>query len=148
MNNKAEELLYAELKGLPHPEYPFSDLASPHVDELAAEGNEWIDIDSPFQSKEALEKHKLHRLIDIAARGFPWLTLEELRPVACLCVFFAIIDDYLDYCSCNELNKVNERVTALLTGMDDKEQELGFYHQVYMIRQDVLTCKMPLHLYE
>ena len=62
--------------------------------------------------------------------------------------FFAIIDDHLEHSTHTEINKVRERVAALLIGEDDEEPEPGFYRQVYMIRQNALTCKMPPHLCE
>lgn len=148
MNNRTEEQFYAELKDWPRPQYPFPDLVHPDIDKLTAECNEWIDHDCFFESKEAREAHKRHRFADIAARAFPSLTLEELHPVARFSAFFAIIDDYMDHGTHTEISKVKERVAALLTGKDDKEPEPGFYRQVYMIRQNALTCKMPPHLYE
>lgn len=147
MAPRTEEQLYSELKTWPRPNYTFPDLVSPLIEDLVAEYNDWIDIDCPFESKEAREAHKRHRLTDIAARAFPWLTIEELRPVARYTAFLAILDDYMDHSGRHELQEVKDRVGALLHGQDSQEPEPGFYHQMYMIRQDALACEMPPHLY-
>lgn len=143
-----EEYFYDELKDSPRPHYPFPDLVSPHMDDLVEEYYEWIDIDCQFESEKAREAHKRHRLTDIAARGFPWLTLEELRPVARFTAILAILDDYMDYRGRDELNKVKEEVSALLSGQNGSEPGPGFYRQMYMVRRDALTCGMPRHLYQ
>lgn len=145
---RTEEQLYAELKSFPRPKYEFPDQVSPLMEALAAEYNEWIDVDCPFESSEAREAHKRHRLTDIAARAFPWLTLAELRPIALFTAFLAILDDFMDRSGRDELQEVRDRMCALLTGVDDDEPEPGFYHQMYMIRQDALVCEMPPHLYQ
>lgn len=148
MASRTEEQLYSELKAFPRPHYAFPDLVSPWMEDLVAEYNDWIDVDYPFESKAAREAHKRHRLTDIAARAFPWLTLKELRPVARYTAFLAILDDYMDRSGREELQAVKLKVGALLTGRDNREPEAGFYHQMYMIRQDALACEMPPHLYQ
>ena len=148
MNMNTEEKFYSELGNYPRPQYPFASLVSPYMDELALECNSWIDIDCPFESRDAHRVYKEHRLTDVAARAFPLLTLEELRPIARFSAAFAIIDDYLDHSSDIEVHQFRERAMALLTGQDSQEPDPGFYHQVYLTRQDALICKMPPHLYE
>lgn len=143
-----EATLYAELKDLPRPQYPFADLANPLIDDLAAECDQWIDADCPFESIKAREAHKRHRFGDIAARAYPSMTIEELRPISRFSAFFAIIDDYLDHSSNNEVNVYRSKTQALLSGEDQQEPETGFYHQVWLLRQDAMACKMPQPLYE
>lgn len=147
MVSTTEERLYNELRETPLPHYPFPDLVSPEIENLVHEYYEWIDSDCSFESIKAREAHKCHRLTDIAARAFPRMTLAELRPVARFTAFFAIIDDFLDKAGRDELESVMRRVTDILLGQEDGRPEPGFYHQVYMIRQDVLSCGIPLELY-
>ncbi|PNY29946.1 Terpene synthase [Tolypocladium capitatum] len=147
MDRGMEEQFYRQLQDLPRPRYAFPDLVNPCIDQLNAEYNEWIDTDCRFESTTAREAHKRHRLTDIAARAFPGLTLEELRPVARFTAFLAILDDYMDDSGSHELAKVGERVSKLLSGEEAGEPEPGFYRQVYMIRQDSVRCRMPPHLY-
>ncbi|KAH7142173.1 isoprenoid synthase domain-containing protein [Dactylonectria macrodidyma] len=148
MSRTIEEHFYNELKDSPRPHYPFPDFVSPHMEELVAEYCQWIDVDCQFESEKARERHKRHRLSDLAARGFPWLTLEELRPVARFTAFFAILDDFMDRSSSGELQDVTRKVAALLTGQDDTEPGPGLFHQFYLIRQDAVTCGLPEHLYQ
>lgn len=148
MSRAVEEHFYNELKDSPRPYYPFPDFVSPHIEELVAEYYQWIDIDCRFESKNARDRHKRHRLSDLAARGFPWLTLGELRPVARFTAFFAILDDFMDKSSRDELGHVKEKVSAILTGQDSSEPDQGLYRQVYLIRQEALACGMPQHLYQ
>jgi hypothetical protein len=75
------------------------------------------------------------------------MTLEELRPVARFTAFFAIIDDYMDKSSREEVQDVVRKTAAILAG-EDSEPNPGFFHEVHMIRQDALTCGMPPHLYQ
>ncbi|KAM0431512.1 hypothetical protein ACHAPT_005490 [Fusarium lateritium] len=147
MTRALEEQLYNELKDSPRPQYPFPDLVSPLIDQLAEEYYQWIDTDSRFESEKARAMHKRHRLTDLAARAFPWMTLEELRPVARFAAFFAIIDDYMDKSSREEVQNIVRKVSAILVG-EDSEPNPGFFHQVHMVRQDALTCGMPQHLYQ
>lgn len=143
-----EELLYKELSLLPRPCYPFPDRVNQHIDILASEYREWIDTDCDFTSASARAAYKRHRLSDIAARAFPSLSLEELRPVARFTSCLAIIDDFLDKADAAELERVRNEATALLLGIYDKEPpRAGFYRQVYLIRQDALACEMPQYLY-
>ncbi|KAF7517500.1 hypothetical protein PCG10_001178 [Penicillium crustosum] len=144
-----EELLYKALSYLPRPRYPFPNQVSQHIDNLASEYYHWIDADCDFRSQSARTAYKRHRLSDIAARAFPSLTLEELRPVARFTSSLAIIDDFLDKADAGELEQVCHRTTALLLGVDEKESPYeGFFRQVYLLRKDALACGMPLHLYQ
>ncbi|KAJ3495097.1 hypothetical protein NLG97_g3642 [Lecanicillium saksenae] len=144
-----EELLYKALSDLACPRYPFRNQVSQHIDNLASEYYQWIDADCDFTSQSARAAYKRHRLSDIAARAFPSLTLEELRPVARFTSSLAIIDDFLDKADVGELEQVCHRTTALLLGVDENEPpSKGFFHQVYLVRQDALACGMPPHLYE
>ena len=142
-----EKLLYNEFKDLPLPQYPFPDLVNPEIENLAKEYYEWIESDCGFESPEARETHKRHRLTDIAARAFPRMTMAELRPVARFTAFFAIIDDFLDKSERDEFEKIMRRVTDILLGREDYRLDHGFYYQVRLIRQDALRCDAPLHLY-
>ncbi|KAJ6780317.1 hypothetical protein PWT90_09913 [Aphanocladium album] len=144
-----EELLYKALSHLPRPRYPFSNRVSQHIDNLALEYYQWIDADCDFRSRSARSAYKRHRLSDIAARAFPSLTLEELRPVARFTSSLAILDDFLDKADLGELEQVCHRTTTLLRGLDENRPDYaGFFRQVYLVRQDALACGMPLHLYE
>jgi hypothetical protein len=147
MTRALEEHFYNELKDSPRPRYPFPDLVSPLIEQLVDEYYQWIDTDCQFESEKARALHKRHRLTDLTARAFPWMTLEELRPVARFTAFFAIIDDYMDKSSREEVQSVVRKVSAILAG-GDGESNPGFFHQVHMLRQDAITCGMPPHLYQ
>lgn len=148
MATTQEKLLYEEFSRLPRPRYPFPGHVSQHIDSLASEYCQWIETDCDFKSKAARLAYKQHRLSDIAARAFPLLTLEELRPVARFTSCLAIIDDYLDKADHDELEQVSNKTSALLSGADEGEPpSAGFFRQVYLVRQDALACGMPPHLY-
>ncbi|KAJ6437454.1 glycoside hydrolase family 76 [Purpureocillium lavendulum] len=147
MAQGTEQHIYNELRSWPRPKYPFQDLVSPLIDELADEHYEWIDADCQFESKAAREAHKRHRLTDIAARAFPRLSLQELRPIARFTAFLAILDDYMDHSDPDELRTVQGRILAILKGQEERMPEPGFYHQIYAIRQEALDCGMQLHLF-
>jgi len=145
----SEQEFIASLPYLPRPEYPFPDLVNPLMYPLREEYYRWIDEDYTFHSKIAREKHKTHVLSDIPARAFPYLkSLEELFPITRYAVHGAMLDDYFDHCSCNEMQAIRERIMTLLTGEDEKEPtDLGIYRQFYWIRQDAIKCGMPSRLY-
>ncbi|PHH79593.1 hypothetical protein CDD80_4355 [Ophiocordyceps camponoti-rufipedis] len=146
-NHCVEEKLGKEIRNYPQPCYPFPDLINPLADELFQVSNQWIDTDSLYTSEEACEKHKRHRLTDTVARSFPWLCLDEMRPVARFAVFFAILDDYLDKATGKTISDVGAKVSAILTGQDVAIAGHGVYHHCLMIRKEALACSMPRHLY-
>ena len=148
MNRIREELFYKELRNSERPQYPFPGGINPHIEKLFQEYCQWIDVDGGFESLQAGEKHKRHRLTDIAARAFPSMTLDELRPVARFTAFLAIVDDYMDRTGYKELMEVSNKIAALCTGEDDIEPEAGFYHQMYQMREEALACGMPLQRYQ
>lgn len=137
------------IAGWPRPEYSFPDMINPLMLALREDYYNWIDTDYTFHSKEAREKHKSHVLSDIPARAFPYLkSLQELYPITRYAVHGAMMDDYFDRCSGDEMQAIRERVMALLTGDDDQEpSDLGIYRQFYLLRKDALACNMPLRLY-
>lgn len=145
----SSEQFYAGLQHLPKPVYPFPDFMNPYFREQREEYYEWIDREYTFHSKDAREKHKTHHLTDIAARGLPFLkSLAELRPIANYAANGAMMDDYWDRCSHAEMNEIQKRITALLTGEDSKEPaDHGIFHQFWVLRQDALKCEMPERLY-
>ncbi|KAK6333075.1 hypothetical protein TWF718_010899 [Orbilia javanica] len=143
-----EATLYKRLLNSPRPQYPFPDLVNPQVDSLFSEYCQWIDEDGQFESQRARDKHKQHRLCDVAARAFPAMALEELRPVARFTAFLAIIDDYMDTASQEEMEAVKKRVSDIYTGLEDRKPPAGFYRQMYMLRHDAIACEMPPHLYQ
>lgn len=98
----------------------------------------------PFILKKPGEKHKSHNLVDITSRGLPFLkSLAELRPIANYAANGAMMDDYWDRCTHAEMNEVQQRITALLTGEDNKEPtDHGIYHQFWVLRQDAIQCEM------
>lgn len=149
LTNLSSEQLYAGLQHLPKPRYPFPDFMNPYFQEQREEYYDWIDREYTFHSKEAREKHKTHNLTDIAARGLPFLkSLAELRPIANYTANGAMMDDYWDRCTHAEMNEVQKRITALLTGEDKKEPtDHGIYHQFWVLRQDAIKCEMPERLY-
>lgn len=116
---------------------------------LREEYYNWIDTDYTFHSKAAREKHKTHVLSDIPARAFPYLqSLDELFPITRYATHGAMMDDYFDRCSSNEMQAIRERIMALLTGEDEKEPtDLGIYRQFYLLRQDATRIEMPSRLY-
>jgi hypothetical protein len=138
-----------KIKDLPLPSYPFPDLKNPLLMRLREDYYHWIDTDYTFHSEAARTLHKSHVLCDIPARAFPYLTsLAELYPITRYAVHGAMMDDYFDHCSGDEMQAVRERVMALLSGEDKREPtDLGIYRQFYQLRQDAITCEMPLHLY-
>lgn len=145
-----DEQFYAGLQHLPRPHYPFPDFIHPDFQQQREEYYAWIDKEYTFHSDAAREKHKLHNLTDIAARGCPFLDgIEELRPLANFTANGAMMDDYWDRCTRNEMNEVTKRITALLTGEDLQEPtDNGIFHQFWVLRQDAITCNMPDRLYE
>ncbi|UNI24970.1 hypothetical protein JDV02_010683 [Purpureocillium takamizusanense] len=147
--SKNEELrIYQELRTWPRPVYPFRDLVSPFFEDLADECCQWIDTDCQSESKAARELHKRHRLTDIAARAFPGLSLNELRPIARFTAFLAILDDIMDHSEPNELNRVKERILDILAGKEHTQPPPGFYRQLYAIREEILGFHMPTRLFD
>lgn len=146
----SDEEFYAGLLDLPKPAYPFPDFIHPDFQQQREEYYDWIDREYTLHSKEAREKHKLHNLTDIAARGCPFLnSLAELRPLANYAANGAMMDDYLDRCSRNEMNEIGKRIMALLSGEDaDEPTDNGIFHQFWILRQDAIKCGMPERLYK
>lgn len=141
--------LVEKFASLPRPDYPFPSLENPAKTELFNEYCNWIDQDYDFHSEKARALHKSHRLSDFGANSFPLLTLPELRPITRYATSGAMMDDYFDRCTPDEMRAVRTRVMALLTGQDDQEPEdLGIYHQFYLLRQDAIASGMPTHLYQ
>ena len=131
------------------PRYPFPDQVNPEIDNLVREYHEWIDTDYAFHSDAARAMHKAHRLTDIAARAFPCLSLAELRPVARFTATGAMMDDYLDRCSHDEMMAIRDRISALLAGVEEDEPtDFGVLRQFFLLRQDALACAMPSRLYD
>ncbi|KAF3197004.1 hypothetical protein TWF106_010853 [Orbilia oligospora] len=143
-----EARLYEKFLKAPRPQYPFPDLVNPLSEALFLEYYQWIDEDCHFESQSARDRHKRYRLCDITSRAFPWMTLEQLRPVARFTILLAIIDEYMDTTSQEEIEAAKQIVSALFTGLEDKEPPASFYRQMYMIRQDAIACGMPTHMYE
>lgn len=146
----SEEAFYAGLQHLPKPKYPFPDFIHPDFQQQRQEYYDWIDREYTFHSKAAREKHKQHNLTDIAARGCPFLrSLAELRPLANFTANGAMMDDYWDRCSRNEMSTITNRITNILTGEDSVEPtDHGIFHQFWILRQDAIKCAMPDRLYE
>ena len=136
----SDEDFLALIPHLPRPEYPFPDLANPLMMPLREEYYHWIDTDYTFHSEAAREKHKLHVLSDIPARAFPYLrSIDELLPVTRFACHGAMMDDYFDRCTGDEMQAIRERIMALLRGEDEEEpKDLGIYRQFYLIRQDAI----------
>ncbi|MBC9932727.1 terpene synthase family protein [Chitinophaga qingshengii] len=145
-----DEAFYAGLQHLPKPRYPFPDFIHPHYQQQRKEYYDWIDREYTFHSKAAREKHKQHNLADIAARGCPFLsTLAELRPLANYTANGAMMDDYFDRCSRNEMYHITARIRSILTGEEYIEPtDNGIFHQFWILRQDAIKCAMPQRLYE
>ena len=146
----SEEQFYAGLQHLPKPKYPFPDFIHPDFQQQREEYYAWIDREYTFHSRAAREKHKQHNLTDIASRGCPFLkTLAELRPLANFAANGAMLDDYLDRCSRDEMHAVTNRIRAILSGEDAIEPtDNGMFHQFWCLRQDTIACGMPGRLYE
>ncbi|NLR62434.1 terpene synthase [Chitinophaga polysaccharea] len=146
----SEEQFYAGMQHLPKPTYPFPDFMHPDFQQQREEYYNWIDKEYTFHSQGAREKHKQHHLTDIAARGCPFLkTLAELRPLANFTANGAMMDDYWDHCSRNEMYEIANRITAILTGADTAEPtDNGIFHLFWVLRQDAIKCEMPQRLYD
>jgi hypothetical protein len=146
----SNEEFYAGLQHLPNPQYPFPDFIHPDFQQQRQEYYDWIDREYTFHSREACEKHKKHNLTDIAARGCPFLkTIDELRPLANYAANGAMMDDYWDRCTHEEMTEISKRIIALLTGEDLKEPiDNGIFHQFWILRQDAIKCGMPEYLYQ
>ena len=146
----SEQELYAHFQNMPRPKYPFPDMINPFAQEMREIYYHWIDTDYTFHSEKAREKHKRHVLTDIASRGFPFLkTLDELFPIASYAANGAMMDDYFDRCTHDEMCIVRERSMALLNGQDQEEpRDHGIFHQFYLLRQRAIKCGIPEHLYE
>lgn len=146
----SNEEFYAGLQELPQPKYPFPDFIHPDFQKQREEYYEMIDKDYFFHSEMARQKHKQHNLVDIASRGCPFLkTLAELQPLACYAANGAMMDDYLDLCTPDEMDKINNRIIAILTGEEPNEPtENGIFYQFWTLRQYIITCEMPDRLYQ
>lgn len=149
MKTMTNEEFYAGLLDLPKPKYPFPDTIHPDFQRLREEYYNWIDTEYIIHSKQAREKHKEHNLCDIAARGCPFLkSIDDLLPLANYTANGAMMDDYFDRCSRNEMYEITNRIHELLTGNDPKEpSENGIFHLYWKLRQDALRCDFPEHLY-
>lgn len=66
MVEKSTEEIYAEVRDFPLPRNPFRDLVIPHINELFADCDEWIDADSPFESETARDVQKSQLFTDIS----------------------------------------------------------------------------------
>ena len=146
----SEKQLYEKFSTFPRPRYPFPDLASPDIEELAQEYYEWIDRDYAFHSEEARARHKSHRLSDFGALAFPYLRLAELRPIARYAATGAMLDDYMDRVTPDEMTAARKRIMDLLTGINDKEPTNpadGIFRQFYLFRRDALACDIPAQHY-
>ncbi|MRG45205.1 terpene synthase [Chitinophaga sp. SYP-B3965] len=148
-NTSGEDFLTL-IPSLPRPEYPFPDLANPLMEPLREVYYNWIDTDYTFHSEKAREMHKRHVLSDIPARAFPYLrSIDELLPITRYACHGAMMDDYFDRCTGNEMQAIRERIMSLLRGEDEQEpKDLGIYRQFYLLRQDAIRCEMPQRLYD
>ncbi|TZF93611.1 terpene synthase [Chryseobacterium panacisoli] len=149
MKPTTNEEFYAGLHLLPRPHYPFPDFTHPELQKQRQEYYQWIDEEYAFQSKEAREKHKSHHLTDIAAKGCPFLkNIAELRPLANYTANGAMMDDYFDRCSRDEMYRIMAQVIALLSGENSEEpSENGIFHLFWVLRQDALNCGIPQSIY-
>ncbi|MFD9010378.1 hypothetical protein [Streptomyces sp. NPDC059552] len=143
----SETELYVKFATLPKPDYPFPFQANPATEELVQEYYRWIDADYEFHSNKARALHKSHRLSDFPALSMPHLTLAELRPVARYAASGAMMDDYYDRCTPDEMDQIRLRIVALLVGEDGTEPAPGIDRQFYMLRKEAMACGMPDHLY-
>ncbi|RLJ32309.1 terpene synthase family protein [Chryseobacterium sp. 7] len=150
MKTTSNEEFYAGLQQLPKPRYPFPHFFHPDMQEQREEYYHWIDKEYAFHSKEAREKHKLHNLTDIAARGCPFLkSLAELRPLANYTANGAMMDDYFDRCSRDEMYQIMHRIIDLLSGANPEEpSENGVFHLFWVLRQDAIQCGIPENIYK
>jgi hypothetical protein len=142
--------IYTQLKDWPRPIYPWPDFIHPQFQEEREEYYAWIDRDYCFQSETAREKHKQHNLTDIAARGLPFLnSLDELRPIANYAANGAMMDDYFDRCSREEMLDLVKRIAGILLGNEQAEPTNdGFMRQWWVLRQDALKCEIPGPIYQ
>ncbi|NLR67360.1 terpene synthase [Chitinophaga varians] len=143
----SEKQFYAGLQHLPKPRYPFPDFIHPDFQQQRQEYYDWIDREYTFHSEAARKKHKQHNLVDIAARGCPFLnTLAELRPLANYTANGAMMDDYFDRCSHHEMQMVTNRIKNILSGEDISEPaDMGIFHQFWVLRQDAIKCVPDRH---
>lgn len=141
--------IYAQLQHWPKPVYPWPHFIHPQYREEREEYYAWIDRDYGFQSEAAREKHKRHNLTDIAARGLPFLkNLDELRPVANYAANGAMMDDYFDRCTREEMLGLVQRIADILLGdKPDEPTDDGFMRQWWVLRQDALKCGIPEPIY-
>lgn len=146
----SNEEFHAILKQLPKLHYPFPDFIHPDFQQLREEYYTWIDTEYIIHSSEAREKHKQHQLTDIASRGCPFLkTIAELRPLANYTANGAMMDDYFDRCSRDEMYKITNRIMALVTGENPVEpSENGIFHLFWVLRQDAIKCGIPENIYK
>ncbi|WP_312301493.1 terpene synthase family protein [Chryseobacterium sp.] len=140
---------YAGLQQLPKPQYPFPDFSHPDMLLQREEYYHWIDKEYAFHTKEAREKHKRHHLTDIAARGCPFLkSIAELRPLANYTANGAMMDDYFDRCTREEMYGIMQRIMVLLSGEDPVEPaENGIFHLFWVLRKDAIQCGIPERIY-
>lgn len=150
MKPKTNEEFYAGLKQLPKPYYPFPHFSHPDMQEQREEYYHWIDKEYAFHSKEAREKHKLHNLTDIAARGCSFLkNIAELRPLANYTANGAMMDDYFDRYSRDKMYQIMHQIIDLLSGANSEEpSENGIFHLFWVLRQDAIKCDIPEKIYK
>ncbi|MDC8102002.1 terpene synthase family protein [Chryseobacterium rhizosphaerae] len=146
----SDEEFYAGLQRLPKPKYPFPNSIHHDFQLQREEYYDWIDREYIFHSKEAREKHKQYNLTDIAARGCPFLkNLAELRPLAIYAADGAMMDDYFDRCSYDEMKDIATHIMTLLTDDDpDEPANNDIFHRFWILRQSAIACEMPERLYK
>lgn len=144
-----DEQFFSNLLHLPKPSYPFPDFIHPDFQVQREEYYKWIDTEYIIHSKEAREKHKKHNLTDIAARGCPFLkSLVELRPLANYTANGAMMDDYFDRCSREEMYIIMDKIMALVSGSVSREpEEPGIFHLFWQLKQDAVRCAIPENIY-
>lgn len=143
---------YFELfQQFPRPSYPYPELASPFMEQMREENGRWLSSeDYAFLSEYARKKYSEHRLTDVAARGFPFLTrFEQLCPIARFSTWGAYLDDYFDQVTTVEMEEVRAKAEAVLRGgYVPDSHDLGFYRQIALTRKECLAEGMPDEWYE
>lgn len=145
-----DEEFYSGLKSLPQIKYPFQDKIHPDYQKAREEYYAWIDDEYNFHSLEAREKHKKHHFVDIVTRGMPFLkSIEEIRPLSVYTANGAMMDDYFDRCTLEEMYKISAQIDDILTGRKPEvPKEKGIFHFYWQLRQYALESEIPETLYK
>jgi Terpene synthase family 2, C-terminal metal binding len=149
LNTKDEQMRYPDyfevLKNMPLPAYPFPHHPSPFEDRIVEDLNTWLDNDYDFLTEEARNQYKRHDFGFATARSFPYLTkYEYLLPITRYTAWGTIFDDYFEYFSFDEKDKLRKQVVSVLrSGHAPRGQEALHLVPLITMRDELLALELP-----